>query len=335
MIIRELAMVQLRRAFTLLELLVVIAIIAVLIGLLLPAVQKIREAANRITCANNLMQIGLAAQNYDSTNAKLPPGYLGPLRNETYPPWGVDIQFVGCFVYLLPYLEQENIYKNLRLNLDVKTLGTSWWRDPTNWTLAHTRIAVFLCPSTDAYQSTAGTLQGYHFFHDPDGLHADNIWAPDSDTTLGRRNYSGVAGAAARGTNSFWSKYEGIFTNRSRNALNSIPDGTSNTLFFGEWTGGVENSVPRKGLSWMGPGCVRALFGLQPNDPTQGGFASLHPGIVQFCFADGSVRTLKHGPSHWNGPPDPLPPADSPWWVFQQLAGMHDGETRDPSPLVD
>src|SRR5579862_4220844 len=101
-----------RRAFTLIELLVVIAIIAILIGLLLPAVQKVREAAARAKCENNLKQIALAAHNYASATTYLPPGWLGPFPNTNQSNSGV-FQGVGCLCLLLPYVEQQQLWGEL------------------------------------------------------------------------------------------------------------------------------------------------------------------------------------------------------------------------------
>src|SRR5438067_1242002 len=101
---RSLSLTQRWWAFTLIELLVVIAIIAVLIGLLVPAVQKVRDTAIRLNCANNLKQIGLAAANFNSTTGALPPMYKTSTLNGN--PYGGN-----CFWFLLPYLEQDNIFR--------------------------------------------------------------------------------------------------------------------------------------------------------------------------------------------------------------------------------
>src|SRR5262245_61162887 len=105
-----------RKGFTLIELLVVIAIIAILIGLLLPAVQKVREAAARIQCANNLHQLALAAHNYHDANQHFPAG--------------TDRAMVGAIQYLLPYMEQDNLYRNFAF--DSKPEPRSWWVNPNN-----------------------------------------------------------------------------------------------------------------------------------------------------------------------------------------------------------
>ena len=98
-----------RRAFTLIELLVVIAIIAVLIGLLVPAVQKVREAANRMTCTNNLKQIAIAALSYESANSTLPPGgFMGGTNTGTYGSYPGAT--AGPLAAMLPYLEQEAVF---------------------------------------------------------------------------------------------------------------------------------------------------------------------------------------------------------------------------------
>jgi type II secretory pathway pseudopilin PulG len=330
-----------RTAITLIELLVVIAIIGVLIALLVPAVQKVREAASRMACANNLKQIGLAAHHYQVTYGKLPPGYLGPVPNESRPPYDDNIQWVGCLVYLLPYLEQENLYRQLQVNLDVKQFGPNWWTNEANWMIAQTRIEFFVCPSDDPYLSTRGTIAGGHAANVPGGsIGQAKIFPPPTDSTLGRTSYVGVAGPYGRGTDPLTGPYEGLFTNRSQNSLDRVPDGTSSTLMFGEALGGVEQGVRLYAYSWMGRGFCVTYPGLSANHDSGllpwHGFDSMHPGIVQFCFADGSVRGLTKGAAYWDGT-GPFPPQTPEWqtfWAFQELAGFRDGGVRDKSALM-
>src|ERR1700760_1701358 len=127
-----------RQGFTLIELLVVIAIIAVLIGLLVPAVQKVRDAAARIQCQNNLHQIALAAQNYATANGGLPP------RCQVYDPYR------GWCVYLLPYLEQDNLARQYRMDLS--------FYDPANSALVSLPLKVFVCPATPNGGRTVGLV---------------------------------------------------------------------------------------------------------------------------------------------------------------------------------
>ncbi len=155
---------------------------------------------------------------------------------------------------------------------------------------------------------------------------------PPSDAALGRTSYHGINGPSARGTHPVYSKYEGIFTNRSQTRMSDIRDGTIHTLMFGEFNYGVNDGVPVLANSWMGIGSLRTIWGMGPND-AQVKFGSMHPGIVQYCFADGHVRALKYGNSRWNALP-PFPPESSDWWVYQELAGMRDGGVRDTSALL-
>jgi prepilin-type N-terminal cleavage/methylation domain-containing protein/prepilin-type processing-associated H-X9-DG protein len=374
-----------RTAFTLIELLVVIAIIAVLIGLLLPAIQKVREAANRMSCTNNLKQLGLAAHNYQSTFNKLPPGYLGPLNDQTTEKTAIadkSTQWVGVLVYLLPYMELNQIYNQINqtttpLNIQVSgdTKFGNWWNDPTkpnlnasppiynNLTLAQTKIKEFVCPSHDPYSSTPYIATGSHFFClGPPSLTTNGIFYTfETDKTdaldmqdIGRTTYVGVAGCWGKGSYTYPTsnpaigdigRYEGIFTNRSTNSVAAVQDGTSNTLMFGECLGGPNpppSGAPYMGFSWFGMGALPTLAGLPVQYPQYYQFSSKHTGVVNFCFADGHVAGIKSANSKWdpiyNGTSTtyvkdkPPPPVD--WFVLQQLAGMRDGETRDPTDLL-
>jgi len=348
-----------RRGFTLIELLVVIAIIAILIGLLLPAVQKVREAAARTQCANNLKQLGVAAHNYHSTYGQLPPGYHGPSPNIHYP---ADIfspgpaKFVGVLVYLLPYVEQDNVYKGF--SVLTQNVQAQWWGVNPDWTMAHTSIKTFQCPADgDIRTDSAACIHTY----DPTGVGTNPAYGGvlyyfPGYGALGKTNYIGVAGALGAncstsspsdGPGASLAKYEGIYTNRSQVKIETISDGSSNTLMFLEhlgggapWTGpwGSNPAVSGSGNlnvqhTWAGSGALGTKFGLIPPQGIGGPgwqfYSSRHTGLINACFGDGSVRPIKYSSTSSRNP------AGVSWYVLQALAGRADGDNPDTSLLTN
>ncbi len=345
-----------RAGFTLIELLVVIGIIVLLMALLLPAVQKVREAGRRMACANNLKQLGIAVAGFEADNQRLPPGYLGPIPNEQDYGTGAArdrIQHAGLFVFLLPYMDRNHIFSQLKIDLALERTGPAWYTNAVNWQLAQVQIRALECPSDSLYEkNTLGVAEAYHMFNyfapivpnaDDNTWHDVVILPPTNPTVLGRSNYFGVAGLGGRGTSQYWKKYEGVFTNRSRHPLSRISDGTSHTIMIGEYDGNWDANERAIDGSWMGVGAIPTWGGLPTKAQTDyypPVFASKHPDVVQFCFVDGSVRGLRPGSSYiewWNWDLANMFPNNYPrdWWVFQELAGMRDGGNRDTSALLD
>jgi prepilin-type N-terminal cleavage/methylation domain-containing protein len=329
--------------FTLIELLVVIAIIAVLIGLLLPAVQKVREAAARMSCQNNLKQIGLAAFNYESAYQSFPPGVIvspnSPGNNYTFgSPFAGP--YTGVMWFLLPYMEQGNIY-NLVLSLPGNPGGLggkdyfnpmsrcgawAYWTPPFDYQsgvppqfqngtgYAHifdARIKSFECPSDNLYTSLATYPNGGPI--DAYWVDGGSIWIdyiadyPGFGHEIGRSNYIGCAGYLGDNANTpdnpFADRYKGIYIRNIPSKIADVIDGTSNTIAFGETIANGGIGVPRNFvLTWPGAGSMPTAWGIaetgSPPHPDWYKFGSKHTGIVQFAFADGSVRPISKGASY-------------------------------------
>jgi prepilin-type N-terminal cleavage/methylation domain-containing protein len=292
-----------RSGFTLIELLVVIAIVGILVALLLPAVQKVRESANRISCTNHLKQLGLAVHAYHNSQGYFPVNTLDTVTWSNN--WGGHNW--SWLARILPYVEQEPLYR--QANIPTNTLQESRAQ-------CATQIPLFLCPSdpashtgprTDAY-NLAPTPVGQTNYKGVSGAN----WGWNStplpwDTDFG----GGSCGADARWVNASFDGSEnglnwgdGIFyrvdSHRPRR-LSDVTDGTSNTFMIGE-------DVPAQNqhCSWPYANNANGTCGIGPNArrvdgtayspsdwPNVYSFHSLHPGGLLFAYADGSVHFIQ------------------------------------------
>jgi prepilin-type N-terminal cleavage/methylation domain-containing protein/prepilin-type processing-associated H-X9-DG protein len=287
-----------RMGFTLIELLVVIAIIAILIGLLVPAVQKVREAAARVQCQNNLKQIGIGMHNYHGAWKRFPPGLTSQAATLDGPSLGPGW---GWAAHLLPYLEQGNVQRQIDFSKDIA--------DPANAQARVMSLPIFRCPSDAPLGDTFTVI--------------DSAGAAICDVAFA--NYVAMAGVyEVTGFPDTSNGLPGVMLRNSRVRVIDITDGSSNTLFVGEraskrspqttWVGAVTGaSVPPQNpaYDYEGPGILvltnsgTIADGRVPNNPLDHveDTNSMHMQGVNFLFGDGSVRIIQNtiSPSVWVG----------------------------------
>jgi len=284
-----------RSGFTLIELLVVIAIIAILIALLVPAVQKVRAAAARIQCENNLKQIGLGIHNYYSAKKSFPAAYTATGYKQGWG-WGSAI---------LPYLEQGPLYQSAGVQDQVFGLPLKGsMATPNQWT--QTQLALFRCPSNGGppLNDHRGDFATSHY-RAVAGPYTTPNFIPDHD-------------------------FGGVMYQNSHNKFAQITDGSSNTLLIGECT--LDDSKNRWAAIWAG---MRGLDSVgiyisdvmwwmdatsaKINGDAPQAFSSMHTGGAFFLFCDGTVRFIREG-------------ADIDGIIW--LAGRNDGKIVNPDDFI-
>ncbi len=321
------------RGFTLIELLVVIAIIGILIALLLPAIQSAREAARRVTCLNNLSQLGIALQNYQSAHEVLPPGTVNPQGPISSVAKGYHM---GWLVQLLPYVEETVTFKNVDFSVGVY--------HQKNAPVRRIGIALFRCPSYSGPTGLEGEGGGGEF----DDTEFDAMGLPSQPYIAWVSNYAGchhdVEAPIDQDNN-------GVFFLNSHISSRDVTDGTTHTIYLGEklggqgdlgWMSGTRATLRNTGtpinMTAGGPAGWSPTSGAEYDpdaappgeimppgeDPKAeqtglevGGFGSDHTQVSNFLFGDGAVRSISNETS----------PA-----ILQQLGHRADGKLLTGGP---